>query len=232
MRDSIVATDPSIGLTIRMPGRWRFAAWRAFVRCCFGAFGLAERRRLPTVWIPPLRFLRGFAAMATVVAGANGYGAISALAVRGDGDVPASTNQRAGVSALTAGLRPVSAARHRASQPGHQARPLSRSPRRRVVASLFGSPAPARSSRPWPPARMKLAVNDRVTPVANNNANASHMTVCFIAASPKQSNKKSAVSPSPGTDGASQLQNQFGPVRGGLMALAGRPWGRHLAVGV
>jgi hypothetical protein len=29
-----------------------------------------------------------------------------------------------------------------------------------------------------------------VTPIANNSANASHMTVCFIAASPKQSNKK------------------------------------------
>jgi hypothetical protein len=28
-------------------------------------------------------------------------------------------------------------------------------------------------------------VNERVTPIANNSANASHMTVCFIAASPE-----------------------------------------------
>jgi hypothetical protein len=29
------------------------------------------------------------------------------------------------------------------------------------------------------------AVIERVTPIANNDANASHMTVCFIAASPR-----------------------------------------------
>jgi hypothetical protein len=53
-------------------------------------------------------------------------------------------------------------------------------------------------------------VNDRVTPIANNSANASHTTVCFIAASPMQSNKKSAVSPSPGTNGAYSFKSNSG----------------------
>jgi hypothetical protein len=43
------------------------------------------------------------------------------------------------------------------------------------------------------------AVNERVTPIANSNANASQMTVCFIAASPKPTEQKSAVSLKPGT---------------------------------
>jgi hypothetical protein len=45
-RDSIVATDPKIGLVSRMPWRWPFASnvWRAVPRCCPWAFWLAERR--------------------------------------------------------------------------------------------------------------------------------------------------------------------------------------------
>jgi hypothetical protein len=34
------------------------------------------------------------------------------------------------------------------------------------------------------------AVIERVAPIANNNANASHMTVCFIAASPRPIEQK------------------------------------------
>jgi hypothetical protein len=43
------------------------------------------------------------------------------------------------------------------------------------------------------------AVTERIAPIANNNANASHMTVCFIAASPRPSNKNCAVSLKSGT---------------------------------
>ena len=73
------------------------------------------------------------------------------------------------------------------------------------------------------------AMTDRVAPIANNNANASHMTVCFIAASPEANRTKNPpYPPSPGRRW--QLQNQFGPVRGRLMALAGRPRGKRPAV--
>jgi hypothetical protein len=33
-------------------------------------------------------------------------------------------------------------------------------------------------------------MTERVAPIANNNANASHMTVCFIAASPRPIEQK------------------------------------------
>ena len=33
-------------------------------------------------------------------------------------------------------------------------------------------------------------MTERVAPIANNNANASHMTVCFIAASPEAIEQK------------------------------------------
>jgi hypothetical protein len=71
------------------------------------------------------------------------------------------------------------------------------------------------------------AVTERAAPIANSNANASQMTVCFIALPRGRSNNKSAVSLKFGT-AAWQLQNQFGLVRGRLMALAGRPRGRPL----
>ena len=48
------------------------------------------------------------------------------------------------------------------------------------------------------------AVIERVTLIANNNVNPSHMMVCFIAASPRPI-EKSAVSPKSGIDGAQQL---------------------------
>ncbi len=42
-------------------------------------------------------------------------------------------------------------------------------------------------------------MTERVAPIAKNNANASHMTVCFITASPRPIEQKSAVSLKPGT---------------------------------
>ena len=75
----------------------------------------------------------------------------------------------------------------------------------------------------------KLAVIERIAAIANNNANASHMTVCFIAASPRPIEQKIRRIPQV-RGGAWQLQNQFGLVRGRLMALAGRPRGKRLSV--
>jgi hypothetical protein len=42
-------------------------------------------------------------------------------------------------------------------------------------------------------------MTERVAPIANNNANASHMTVCFIAASPEAIEQNCAVSLKSGT---------------------------------
>jgi hypothetical protein len=73
-------------------------------------------------------------------------------------------------------------------------------------------------------------VIERVTPVANSNANASHMMVCFIVAFPRPIKEKIRRIPRVRERRHQQLQNQFGLVRGQLMALEGRPRGKRLAV--
>ncbi len=136
--------------------------------------------------------------MATVVAGANKTGAISALAVRGDGDVPASTNQRAGVSALTAGVAAGlggTSSSITTGTSGSAAFTLAAKTGCGVSIWVVGAGVVVSAVAAGP---NESAVNDSVTPVANNNASASHMTVCFIAASPKQSNKKIGRIPEPG----------------------------------
>lgn len=130
-QDSTVATDPSIGLTIRMPGRWPFAAWRAFAHCCFGAFGLAGRRLL-AVWLP-LWFLarvcwpppRWLPAQTGRVRSAHWPCAATVMCRLRRTSAPASRFRQL---VLKPALQPVLAVRHRASRRGHPARPVSRSP--------------------------------------------------------------------------------------------------------
>ena len=96
MRDSIVAKDPKIGLAIRMPGRWPFAACRAVALLSLGF--LVGRASPSSGLMPALESCRGWPAMVAVVAGAGGKGATGASAARVAGDAPGSTNQRASAS--------------------------------------------------------------------------------------------------------------------------------------
>jgi hypothetical protein len=125
----------------------------------------------------------GLPAMATVVAGANRKGAISASAVRGDGDVPASTNQRVGASALTVGFvagRGGTSSSITTGTSGSDGFELAETTG--FGASIRGAVAVVSAVAVGP---NESAVNDSVTPIANNSANASHTTVCFIARFPE-----------------------------------------------
>lgn len=118
-------------------------------------------------------------AKAAAVAGASGAGATSASAVRGGSDAPGSTNQRASDSDPIVGLNGTSSS---------IATGTSGSAGFALAASMgFGDSTsvaePVVSAAAVGP--NESAVNESVTPSANNNANASQMTVCFIAASPK-----------------------------------------------
>jgi hypothetical protein len=110
---------------------------------------------------------------------------ISASAVRGEGDVPASTNQRAGASAPFAGLAvglggtSSSIATGTSGSAGFTLAAKTGGDASIWVAGA-GAVVSAVAAGP-----NESAVNERVMPIANNSANASHMTVCFIAASPE-----------------------------------------------
>jgi hypothetical protein len=92
------------------------------------------------------------------------------LAVRGDGDVPASTNQRAGVSFPTTGFEAGVAAGLGGTSSS-------------IATGTSGSAGFTLAAVAAGP--NESAVNDSVTPIANNSANASHTTVCFIARFPE-----------------------------------------------
>lgn len=152
-----------------------------------------------------------------VFAGARGRGVSSVSAA---GGAPGATNQRASASGLAADFCDASSsmATGTSGVTGVALATTTGCAASTGVAGAVVSVGPNES-----------AVNDRVTPIANNNANASQMTVCFIPASPKPTEQKIRRTPQV-RDGAWQLQNQFGLVRGRLMALMGRPRGKHLAV--
>jgi hypothetical protein len=167
-------------------------------------------------------------AKVVVVAGASGKGVSSASAARVADGVPGATNQRASASDPTVGLGVAglggtssSIATGTSGSAGF------------AFAATTGCGASTRGVGPVVSAvaagQNESAVTERIAAIANYNANASHMTVCFIAASPRPIEQKIRRIPQV-RDGAWQLQNQFGLVRGRLMALAGRPRGKRLAV--
>ena len=157
---------------------------------------------------------------AMVVAGARGKGVSSASAA---GGVPGATNQRASASGLTADFGGTSSSITTGTS-GAAGFALAATTGCGASTKVAGAVVSAVAAGP-----NELAMTERVAPIANNNANASHMTVCFIAASPEANRiKNPPYPPSPGRRW--QLQNQFGLVRGRLMALAGRPRGKRLAV--
>ena len=125
-----------------------------------------------------------------VLAGASGNGLSSVSAA---GGAPGATNQRAATSDPAAALGGTSSSIATGTS-GSAGFTLAATTG--CGASIWGAGAVASVAAVGP---YESAVNDRVTPVANNNANASQMTVCFIAASPKPTEQKSAVPLKSGT---------------------------------
>jgi hypothetical protein len=132
--------------------------------------------------------------MAMVLAGASGNGVSSVSAA---GGAPGATNQRAATSdpAVALGGTSSSIATGTSGSAGFTLAATTG-----CGASIWGAGwgagavASVVAVGPY-----ESAVNERVTPTANNNANASQMTVCFIAASPKPTEQKSAVPLKSGT---------------------------------
>jgi hypothetical protein len=115
--------------------------------------------------------------MVAVVAGASGKGAAGASAARVAGDVLGSTNQRASASdpMVDLGGTSSSIATGTSGSAGF------------AFATTTGCGASAKVAGPVVSAvaagPKESAMIERLTPIANNNANASHTTVCFIVAS-------------------------------------------------
>ena len=182
VRDSIVATDPSIGLTIHMPWRWPFASLGGHLRVAVSGLsgwpGVGFRRLDARFGV-----LRGFGGKGRGRCWSEWQGREQRLGRprrrRCAGcDEPASkrfgSNSRfaAGLggtsSSITTGTS-GSAGFALAATTGCGASTKVAGP---VVSAVAAGPN-------------ESAMIERVTPIANNNANASHMTVCFIAASPR-----------------------------------------------
>ena len=117
--------------------------------------------------------------MVAVVAGASGKGATGASAARVAGDAAGTTYQRASSSDPIVDLGGTSSSIATGTS-GSAGFALAATTGCGVVTRVAGTVVSAVAAGP-----NESAVIERVTPVANNNANASHMTVCFIVASPR-----------------------------------------------
>ena len=231
MRDSIVATDPKIGLAIRMPWHWPFAACRAVARCCpwaFGWPGVAFQRldaRLgvlgpgrPAMVVPP--GARG-KWQAGAAPGSTRGGRPQGRRRTSEQALPGLTADFGGTSSSITTGTSGAAALALAATTGRSASPR-RLPYAPVVSAVAGV---ARMSSWQGDYREGRAASQTA------NANASHMTVCLLCRFPGGHRTKIvAVSPSPGSRRWAASKPHFGLVRGRLMALAGRP-GASLTVG-
>lgn len=122
--------------------------------------------------------------MVAVVAGASGKGVSSASAARVAGGVPGATNQRASASGLTADFGGTSSSITTGTS-GAAGFALATTTGCGASTKVAGAVVSAVAVGP-----NESAMTERVAPIANNNANASHMTVCFIAASPEAIEQK------------------------------------------
>jgi len=120
--------------------------------------------------------------MVAVVAGAGGKGAAGASAARVAGDVLGSTYQRASASDPMADLGGTSSSIATGTS-GSAGFSFATTTGCGASAKVAGAVVSAVAAGP-----KESAMTERLTPIANNNANASHMMVCFIVASPSQSN--------------------------------------------
>jgi hypothetical protein len=116
-----------------------------------------------------------------VVAGARGKGVSSVSAA---GGVPGATNQRASASGLTADFGGTSSSITTGTS-GAAGFALAATTGCGASTKVAGAVVSAVAAGP-----NESAMTERVAPIANNNANASHMTVCFIAASPEATEQK------------------------------------------
>ena len=117
--------------------------------------------------------------MVAVVAGAGGKGATGASAARVAGDAPGSTYQRASASDPIVGLGGTSSSIATGTS-GSAGFALAATTGCGTSTGVAGAVVSVVAAGP-----NESAMTERVAPIANNNANASHMTVCFIAASPR-----------------------------------------------
>ena len=95
------------------------------------------------------------------------------------GGVPGATNQRESASGLTADFGGTSSSITTGTS-GAAGFALAATTGCGASTKVAGAVVSAVAAGP-----NESAVIERVAPIANNNANASHMTVCFIAASPR-----------------------------------------------
>ena len=149
--------------------------------------------------MPALESCPAWPAMFAVVAGAGGKDAASAARVADD--VLGSTYQRASASDPMADLGGTSSsiATGTSGSAGFSFATTMGCGASAKVAGAVGSGVAAVVSAVTAGPK-ESAITERLTPIANNNANASHMMVCFIVASPEANRiKKSAVSPCPGS---------------------------------
>lgn len=163
--------------------------------CAWLSLGfLVGRASPPGGLMPALESRAGWPAMAAVVAVTSGKDATGASAARVAVDALCSTYQRASASDRMLDLGGASSSMATGTS-GSGGFALAVTTGRgvsmttdRVVSATTGWGGCTRVAVPIVPAvadgPYESAVIERVTPVANNNANASHMMVCFIAASP------------------------------------------------
>ena len=148
--------------------------------CALLSLGFRVGRASPSSGLmPALESCPGRPAMVAVVAGASGKGVSSASAAGVAGDAPGSTNQRASASDPIVGFGGTSSSIATGTS-GSAGFALAATTVCGASTEVAGPVVPAVAAGP-----NESAVIERVTPIANNNANASHMTVCFIAASPR-----------------------------------------------
>jgi hypothetical protein len=117
--------------------------------------------------------------MVAVVAGASGKGATGASAAGGAGDAAGTTCQRASSSDPIVGLGGTSSSIATGTS-GSAGFALAAATGCGVSTGVTGLVVSAVAVGP-----NESAVTAREAPIANNNANASHMTVCFMVASPR-----------------------------------------------
>lgn len=111
-----------------------------------------------------------------VLAGASGRGVSSVSAA---GGAPGATNQRASASGLAADFGGTSSSSTTGTN-GSAGFALAATTGCGASTKVAGAAVSAVAVGP-----NESAMTDRVAPIANTNANASHMTVCFIVNSPR-----------------------------------------------
>jgi len=143
--------------------------------------------------------------MVAVVAGASGAGAAGASVAGGAGDAAGTTCHRASSSGpiVRLGGTSSSIATGTSGSAGFSLAATTGGGGSTRVTGLVVSAVAVGPN--------ESAVNERVTPIANNNANVSQMTVCFIVASPTPIEQKNRPYPAgPGSTAPDSFKINLG----------------------